>query len=153
MPVLLGAHGALSNPCCRISGCLCCWVHMVAGQGALKSGSLHGRAVEFPDACAAGRTGCPLKSGRLNFRVPVLLGTHGGRNCVGSIRCRLQNLWVAVLLGTHGCSQIRAVEFPGACAAGRIRCPLQYGRLNFQVLVLLGTHVGRICAGSILSRL
>ena len=21
----------LSNPCCRISGCLCCWVHMVAG--------------------------------------------------------------------------------------------------------------------------
>ena len=35
--VLLGTRGALSNPCCRISGCLCCWAHMVAGCGALKS--------------------------------------------------------------------------------------------------------------------
>ena len=48
-----------------------------------------GWAVEFPGACAAGRTRYPLKSGRLNFRVPVLLGTHGGRNCVGSVRSKL----------------------------------------------------------------
>ncbi len=35
------------------------------------------QAVEFPGACAAGHKWCGLKSGRLNFRVPVLLGAFG----------------------------------------------------------------------------
>ena len=45
VPGLVGTHGALSNPCLRINGCLDCWAQFVDAPG---------RAVELTGAWTAG---------------------------------------------------------------------------------------------------
>ena len=75
---------------------------MVAGQGALKSGSLHGRAVEFPDACAAGRTVAHWVPSQI--RAVEFPGA-----CAAGYTWWPELRWI---------NPLQAAEFSGACEAG-----------------------------------